>query len=125
VIQETFILVLSISLMFPLVAKYRLVGAAFATLITEAVGLLVGILLSRRAFVLPFDLRRLAGVVASATVMAGAIDVARIAVSGTGLASLSIITAAGGFAYVASVWLLDVAHIRSSMTSFLRLRAAD
>jgi O-antigen/teichoic acid export membrane protein len=125
VIQETFILVLSISLMFPLVAKYGLVGAAFATLITEAVGLLVGILLSRRAFVLPFDLRRLAGVFASATVMAGAIDVARIAVSGTGLAYLSIITAAGAFAYVASVWLLDVAHIRSSMTSFLRLRAAD
>ena len=43
VIQETFILALSIALMFPLVAKYGLMGAAVATLITEAAGLLVGI----------------------------------------------------------------------------------
>jgi O-antigen/teichoic acid export membrane protein len=125
VIQETFILVLSIALMFPLVAKYGLMGAAVATLITEAAGLLVGILLSRHAFTIPVDLRRLAGVFASATVMAGAIYAAKVGVDGTGLASLSIVTAAGGLAYVASVWLLDVAHIRSSMTSLLRLRAAD
>jgi O-antigen/teichoic acid export membrane protein len=125
VIQETLILVLSIALMFPLVAKYGLMGAAVATLITEAVGLLVGILLSRRAFPLPLDLRRLVGVFASAIVMTGAIYVARIGVDSTGLASLLIVTPAGGLAYAASVWLLDVAHVRSPMTSLLRLRAAD
>jgi hypothetical protein len=57
--------------------------------------------------------------------MAGAVDVTRIGVGGTGVASLLIVTAAGGLAYAASAWLLDVARIRSSMTSFLRLRAAD
>jgi O-antigen/teichoic acid export membrane protein len=125
VIQETFILVLSIALMFPLVAKYGLMGAAVATLITEAVGLLVGIALSRRAFAIPVDLRRLGGVVACAAVMAGAVYVTRIGVGGTGVVSLLVVTAAGGLAYAASAWLLDVARIRSSMTSFLRLRAAD
>jgi O-antigen/teichoic acid export membrane protein len=122
VIQETFILVLNIGLMFPMVAKFGLAGAAFAALITEAVGMMVGILLSRRAFPLPFELRRLSGVCASAAVMGGAIYVAGIGAGGTGLSSL---TAAGGLAYAASVWLLDVAHVRTSMTSLLRLRAAD
>jgi O-antigen/teichoic acid export membrane protein len=125
VIQSAFTLVLSIALMFPLVAKFGLAGAAFASLITEAVGLLVGILLTRRAFVLPFDARRIAGVLASSVVMGGAICVAGIGTGGTGVLSLLIVTASGGLAYAASVWLLDVARIRSSMTSFWRLRAAD
>jgi O-antigen/teichoic acid export membrane protein len=125
VIQETFILVLSVALMFWMVTKFGLVGAAFASLITESAGLLVGIALTRRAFTLPFAPRRLAGVLVSAAVMAAAIYIAKIAVGGTTLPSLVIVTMVGGLFYAASAWLLDVARIRSSMTSLLRLRAAE
>jgi O-antigen/teichoic acid export membrane protein len=125
VIQETFILVVSVTLMFWMVTKFGLTGAAFASLITESAGLLLGIALTRRAFALPFAPRRLAGVLASAVVMAAAIYVAKIAVGGTALPSLVIVTMAGGLFYAASAWLLDVARIRSSMTSLLRLRAAE
>jgi O-antigen/teichoic acid export membrane protein len=126
VIQETFILVFSVALMFAMVARFGLVGAAFAALITETAGLAVGILLTRRAFHLPFAARRLAGVVAAAVAMAVAITFARAGIGGaTGLVALIIVTASGGLAYAVSVWLLDVAHLRTSMAALLRLRAAE
>ena len=43
----------------------------------------------------------------------------------TGLVALMIVTASGGLAYTASVWLLDIAHLRTAMTGLLRLRAAE
>jgi O-antigen/teichoic acid export membrane protein len=126
VIQETFILVFNVSLMFAMVARFGLVGAAVAALITETAGLAVGILLTRRAFHLPFAARRLAAVLVAAVVMAAAITFARVGIDGaTDLVALIIVTASGGLAYAASVWLLDIAHLRTAMTALLRLRAVE
>ena len=75
--QSFLTLVLSVALMFALVAGYGLYGAALATLATEALGFVVAVALMRRAHPVPFDVNRLAGVAASAAAMAGAILVAR------------------------------------------------
>jgi O-antigen/teichoic acid export membrane protein len=126
VIQETFILVFNVALMFAMVTRFGLAGAAFAALITETVGLAVGILLTRRAFHLPFAARRLASVLVAAVAMAAVITFARAGVDGaTGLVGLIVVTASGGIAYSAMVWLLDIAHLRTSMVALLRLRAAE
>ncbi|WP_436429996.1 hypothetical protein, partial [Enterococcus faecium] len=68
----------------------------------------------------PFDFNRLAGVVASAAVMAAAILLARSQVSGTGIVALIVVSVAGGLAYVVAAWLLNVANVRTLSLRFLR-----
>ncbi|QPF90411.1 lipopolysaccharide biosynthesis protein [Bradyrhizobium commune] len=118
--QSFLTLLVSVALMFALVAGYGLTGAALATLATEAIGFVVAVVLMYRAHPVPFDVNRLAGVAASAAAMAGAILVARAEVSGTGLVSLIIVSATGGLAYVAMTWLLNVANVRTLSLRFLR-----
>ncbi len=118
--QSFVTLVLSVALMFALVAGYGLYGAALATLATEAIGFVVAIVLMHRAHPVPFDLNRLAGVAASAAAMAGAILVARSQANGTGLVSLIIVSLAGGLAYAVAAWLLNVANVRTLSLRFLR-----
>lgn len=118
--QSFLTLVVSVALMFALVAGYGLYGAALATLATEAIGFLVAVVLMHRAHPVPFDLNRLAGVAASAAAMAAAILIARSQAGGTGLVALVILSLAGGLAYVATAWLLNVANIRTLSLRALR-----
>ncbi|UPK34119.1 oligosaccharide flippase family protein [Bradyrhizobium sp. 186] len=118
--QSFVTLVLSVALMFALVAGYGLYGAALATLATEAIGLLVAVVLMHRAHPVPFDFNRLAGVAASAAAMAAAILIARSQANGTGLVPLIIVSLAGGLAYAAAAWLLNVANVRTLSLRFLR-----
>lgn len=118
--QSFLTLVVSVALMFALVTGYGIYGAALATLATEAVGFVVAVALMQRAYAVPFDVNRLAGVAASAVAMAGAILVARSQLSGTGLVALIIVSVAGGLAYAAAAWLLNVANVRTLSLRFLR-----
>lgn len=118
--QSFLTLVVSVILMFVLIAGHGLYGAALATLATEAIGLLVAVVLMHRAHPVPFELNRLVGVAASAAAMAGAILVARSQAGGTGLLSLVIVSLAGGLAYAAAAWLLNVANVRTLSMRALR-----
>jgi hypothetical protein len=73
-----------------------------------------------RAHPVPFDVNRLAGVAASAAVMAGAILVARSQVNGTGVVALMVVSVAGGLAYTAAAWLLNIANVRTLSLRLLR-----
>ncbi|HXH45518.1 MAG TPA: oligosaccharide flippase family protein [Bradyrhizobium sp.] len=118
--QSFLTLVVSVILMFALIPAYGLYGGALATLATEAIGFLVALVLMRRAHPVPFELNRLAGVAVSAAVMAAAMLMARSQAGGTGLVSLVIISLAGGLAYAAAAWLLNVANARTLSLRFLR-----
>ncbi|MBR0816073.1 oligosaccharide flippase family protein [Bradyrhizobium diazoefficiens] len=118
--QSFVTLVVSVVLMVVLVAGYGIYGAALATLATEAIGFLVAVVLMHRAHPVPFDLGRLAGVAVSAAAMAAAILVARSQVSGTGLVALIVVSLAGGFAYAAAAWLLNVAQVQTLSLRVLR-----
>lgn len=118
--QSFLTLVLSVVLMFGLVSGYGLYGAALATVATEAIGFLVAVVLMHRAHPVPFDFNRLAGAVVSAAAMAAAILVARSQVNDTGLVALIIVSLAGGGAYAAAAWLLNVANVRTLSLRFLR-----
>jgi len=111
---------LSIAMMVVLISSFGLYGAALATLATEAVGIVVALALTRRAHVLPFDVNRLAGVGASAAIMAAAILAARAQVGGTGLVSLVVVSLAGGIAYAAAAWLFNIANVRTLSLRLLR-----
>jgi O-antigen/teichoic acid export membrane protein len=118
--QSFLTLVVSVALMFALVAGYGLNGAALATLATEAIGFVVAVALMHRAHPVPFDVNRLAGVAASAAAMAAAILIARSQVNGTGFVALIIVSLAGGLAYAAAAWLLNVANVRTLSLRLLR-----
>jgi O-antigen/teichoic acid export membrane protein len=118
--QSFFTLVLGIVLMVALIAGFGLYGAALATFATEAIGLAVALVLMRRAYVLPFDFNRLAGVAGSAAIMAAAILAARSQVGGTSLVSLVVVSLAGGAAYTAAAWLFNVANVRTQSARLLR-----
>jgi O-antigen/teichoic acid export membrane protein len=118
--QSFLTLVVSVALMFMMVAGYGIYGAALATLATEVIGFVVAVALMHRAHPLPFDANRLAGIAASAAAMAAAILLARSQVHGTGLAALIIVSVAGGLAYVAVAWLLNVANVRTLSLRVLR-----
>lgn len=118
--QSFLTLVVSVILMFALIPSYGLYGGALATLATEAIGFLVALVLMRRAHPVPFELNRIAGVAVSAAAMAAAILMARSQAGGTGLVSLVIVSLAGGLAYAAAAWLLNVANVRTLSLRFLR-----
>ena len=122
VAQSCFTLILGIALMFPLVAGYGLFGAALATLMTETVGLLVAIYLTRHAFRLPFDISRLSGVAAAVIIMGVAILITKSVVHGTGWYSLLTVSIVGGVAYTGAGWLFNVAKIRTLSIKSLRAR---
>jgi O-antigen/teichoic acid export membrane protein len=123
VAQAGFTLLLSIALMFPLVARYGLLGAALATFATEAIGLLIAVYLTRHAFRLPFDLSRIGGVVVSAAIMGITIVMTRYEVSGTGFYALLTVSLTGGVAYAIAAWLFNVARIRTLSMRFFRSEA--
>jgi O-antigen/teichoic acid export membrane protein len=118
--QSFLTLLVSVVLMFPLVKGYGLFGAALATFLTEGAGLLVAIILTRRAYRLPFDVNRLAGVAASVAIMAVVILIVRSELRGTGPLSLIAVSLAGGVAYAAAAWLFNVAEIRTLSKKLLR-----
>lgn len=118
--QSFLTLVVSVILMFALIPSYGLYGGALATLATEVIGFLVALVLMRRAHPVPFELNRIAGVAVSAAAMAAAILMARSQAGGTGLVSLVIVSLAGGLAYSAAAWLLNVANVRTLSLRFLR-----
>ncbi|WP_298873291.1 oligosaccharide flippase family protein [uncultured Bradyrhizobium sp.] len=118
--QSFLTLVMSVALMFMMVAGYGIYGAALATLATEVIGFVIAVVLMHRAHPVPFDVVRLAGIAASAVAMAAAILLARSQVHGTGFAALTIVSVAGGLAYVAIAWLLNVANVRTLSLRLLR-----
>ncbi len=124
VVHDVSILVLNLALLFPLTATFGLAGAAASILIAEAVGIVIGIALSRRAFKLPFNGPGLARVFASTAIMAVVTYGAKTAANGHGLVTLVIVAVAGGAAYACSALVFDLAGIRSSLNALRPSRVA-
>ncbi len=123
VAHDTLLLVLNIALLFPLTLAFGLPGTAAAILIAEAFGILVGILLSRRAFRLPFIGWAIARVFAATGVMAVVTYAAKTASPGYGLTVLLSVVLLGGIGYAGAAILFNVAGIRISLGQLLRRSA--
>jgi len=122
VVHDSLILVVNIALLFPLTFAFGLPGTAAAVLIAEAIGILIGIGLSRRAFKLPFNAGGMARVLASTLAVAVVTYAVKTVSAGHGFSALLSLGAAGFVAYAGAAMLFDVAGIRTMVASFLRLR---
>ena len=122
VAHDTLIFILNAALLFWLTLRFGLLGTATSVLIAEALGILIGILLSRRAFTLPFNGRGTARVFAATAIMAIATYAARATLGSHGMLALLAMSCGGGLAYLGSALLFDVAGVRSLLAPFLRPR---
>jgi O-antigen/teichoic acid export membrane protein len=120
VVHDILILGLNIVLFFVLTPIFGLVGTAAAVLIAEAIGILIGIALSRRAFRLPFNGRGVLRVCAATAVMALVAYAARSATAGHGMLTLLCVVGGGAIAYAGAAVMFDVVGVRSSMAAYLR-----
>jgi O-antigen/teichoic acid export membrane protein len=125
VAHDCLILVLNIALLFPLTLAFGLRGTAAAVLIAEALGIVIGLLLSRRAFKLPFNGWGMARVFAATAIMAAVTYAAKTASGDHGLPQLLGVVFSGGIAYAGAALLFDVAAIRTTITTFLRPRTLN
>jgi O-antigen/teichoic acid export membrane protein len=122
VAHDSSILAVNIALLFPLTLAFGLPGTAAAILIAEALGILIGIGLSRNAFRLPFNGPGMARVFASTAVVAAVTYAAKSTSSGHGVPALLSLAASGCVAYVGAAMLFDVAGFRTAVASYLRPR---
>ena len=122
VAHDAIIFVLNFALLFWLTLKFGLLGTATSVLIAEALGILIGIWLSRRAFKLPFNGWGMARVLAATTIMAMVTYAAKAALGGHGALALLGMSCGGGVAYLGSAVLLNVAGVRSMIVPFLSPR---
>jgi O-antigen/teichoic acid export membrane protein len=125
VAHDSLILILNMALLFPLTLTFGLRGTAAAVLLAEALGIVIGIALSRRAFGLPFNIWGTARVFAATGVMAATTLALKMAPGSQGLLQLFGAVLISGLAYAAAALLFDVAGSRSSITAFLRAQPPD
>ena len=120
VVHDCSILSINIALLFPLTLAFGLSGTAAAVLLAEALGILIGIGLSRRAFKLPFNGPGMARVSATALIVAAVTYAAKLISGGNGFLALASLAVAGCLGYGVSALILDVAGIRTAAISLLR-----
>jgi O-antigen/teichoic acid export membrane protein len=123
VAHDSLILVLNIALLFPLTFAFGLPGTAAAVLIAESCGIVIGILLSRRAFHLPFNRWGMARVFAATAIMAVITYAAKTAMGGHGLTALLCVVFISGAGYAGAAILFNVAGVRASIDRFIHARA--
>jgi len=119
VIHDTLVCVLNAALLFWLTLNFGLLGTATSVLVAEALGIPIGILLSRKAFKLPFNGWGTARVFAATAMMAMVTYAAKAILAGHGALTLLGVTCAGGVTYLGLAVLFDVAGVRSLITPFL------
>lgn len=119
VVHDSSVLLLNLVFLFPLTVSFGLTGTAASVLIAEGLGIVIGAVLSRKAFRLPFNGWGMARVLASTVMMAGATYAAKATAGGHGLVTLLSMAGIGGLAYAGAAMLFDVAGVRSSAASLL------
>jgi len=120
-IQGVTILASNVACMALLIPRYQVIGAAWAMLISEAAGVVVGYMLSRQAYRLPFDIRGIARVAAATAIMALPTYLIDRHFADDGLVNLVLPVVAGMVLYTLAAFALNVAGIRNRMK--LRLPA--
>jgi O-antigen/teichoic acid export membrane protein len=110
------------------VSKYGTVGAAWARLGADIFGFAGALLLSNRAYPIPFPPGRLALTVIAALAMALIVGGLDRSLHTSDLAACCILAGVGAVSYVALCWLFDISRTRSRLkfcVTFFRTKLAN
>ena len=123
-LQGVAILAINALALFILVPRFGLMGAASALIISEAAGVVIGYLLTRRAYPLPLDPRPFLKVGLATLGMAVPTVLVDRALPGMSVLDIGLPVVVGMLTYGLCAYALDVAGIRSRLKT-LRMRAAS
>jgi O-antigen/teichoic acid export membrane protein len=121
VVHTGAIFLVNLVFMVPLIRKFGLPGAAWSLLVSETVGVLLGVWMARRAYALPLVPGRLLRVVAAVAVMAVVTWVSGRWLGRVDGVGLVVLVGVGGLSYGAAVYLLDVVHARRQWSRLRQL----
>jgi len=113
-IQGCLVLVINVALMLALVPLYGLIGAAWALLIAEAMGVAIGYVLASRAQPLPLLVRPFLKVFVATAAMA--VSTYLVLSLSDSLAGFAATIAAGMITYAIAALLLDIAGLRQALS---------
>ncbi|QWG22740.1 polysaccharide biosynthesis C-terminal domain-containing protein [Bradyrhizobium sediminis] len=114
-INTASIIVVNVILSYALISGYGTIGAAWARLGADLFGFVCALILSRRAFPIPFPLRRLAPTVIAALVMALVVAALDRSLHVSDLTACVVLAGAGLASYLALCWLLDISRARGRL----------
>lgn len=120
-VQGLAILALNALALFLLVPRFGLAGAAWALVISEAAGVVIGAVLTRWSYPLPLDLGSFVRVGLATLAMAVPTYLVDRALSGPGLVELAAPILTGLVSYGLAAYALDIAGVRRRFKAF-RLR---
>lgn len=123
-LQGVAILAINALALFILVPRFGLMGAAWALIISEASGVVIGYLLAQRAYPLPLDLRPFVKVGLATLGMVVPTFLVDRALSGMGVVDIALPMLVGMLTYGLCAYALDVAGVRSRLKT-LRMRSAS
>ncbi|KFL29959.1 polysaccharide biosynthesis protein [Devosia riboflavina] len=121
--QGLAILVINALALFILVPRFGLMGTAFALVISEAAGIVIGYLLTRRAYPLPLDPRPFLKVGLATLGMAVPTYLVDRALPDMGVLDIALPVLVGVLTYGLCAYALDIAGIRSRLKT-LRTRSS-
>jgi O-antigen/teichoic acid export membrane protein len=127
-INTASIIAANVILSYVFVSRYGTIGAAWARLGADVLGCACALVLSRRAFPVPFPLGRLALTVIAALVMALVVATLDRSLHVSDLGACCILGSAGLASYVALCWLLDISQARGRLKvclAFFRTKFAN
>jgi O-antigen/teichoic acid export membrane protein len=123
-INTVAIIIANVLLTYVLVRSQGTVGAAWARLGADLVGLLCALALTRLAFPVPLPLRRLGLITIAGLVMALAVGTLDRMLHVSDLTACIVLAGVGAAAYAALGWLFDISHARRRLERALALLRA-
>ena len=124
VINTVTTLVVGTVISFVLIELFGLCGAAWGRIVSESVGLLSALALTRKAFPMPLPFARVSRVVAATGLMALVVAALDLRVESQSLQVLPAMVVIGVLVYAAACWSLDVAGMREKLArAVVRLSA--
>lgn len=127
-INTASIIVANVILSYVLVSRYGTAGAAWARLGADIFGFACALLLSRRAYPIPFPPRRLALTVIAGLIMALAVATLDRSLQVSDLTACCVLACAGLASYAALCWLFDISRARGRLkecVTFFRAKLAN
>ena len=120
-INTASIIVVNVVLSYALISAYGTIGAAWARLGADLFGFVCALILSRRAFPIPFPLRRIAPAIIAALIMALLVAAVDKHLQVSDLTACLVLSGVGIVSYAALCWVLDISHARGRLKRALAL----
>jgi O-antigen/teichoic acid export membrane protein len=114
-INTASIIAANVILSYVLVSKYGTVGAAWARLGADILGFACAVILSRRAYQVPFPLGRLALTMIAGLIMALTVGTLDRGLRVSDLTACCVLVCVGLASYAALAWLLDLSRTRARL----------